>query len=130
MNSEIVPTVGRVVLCHRVSGFGPLPGVIMHVWGDTPDALINALAFGDGVNDTVLNAMFSVRVLDPDSPAPAEGQYCTWMPFQKGQAARTQAAETLTESKLRQIVREELGASIDWIRSQVVPAVGPTPDDV
>ena len=87
----IVPTVGRVVLCHGVSQHGPIPGLIVHAWGDKPDSYVNVLAFGDGGNEPVLTPMMSVLVLDPDvQPNPELKTYCTWMPFQKGQAAMTE----------------------------------------
>lgn len=89
----IVPTVGRIVLCHGVSHHGPIPGMIVHAFGGTPDSCVNVLAFGDGINEPLLQPMFSVRVYDPDEPRNADEKCCTWMQYQKGQAAKTEALE-------------------------------------
>lgn len=93
MKPKIVPTVGRMVHCHGVSNHGPIPGVIIHAWGNTPDSCVNVLAFGDGSNEPLMQPMMSVRVYDPDEPRNAEEDCCTWMPYQMGQAAKTEAAE-------------------------------------
>ena len=108
---QIVPTVGRNVLCHGMSPAGVIPGVIVHAWGDTPEALINVHALGDGGNEPMYQAMMSVRIYNADEVPPDAGEkYCTWMPYQVGQAAKTEAAVGLTEARLREIVHEELFA--------------------
>ena len=88
--TKIVPTVGRIVLCwdaaRRIAG---LPGIIVHVWGNTPDATVNVHVFGDGVNEPYSRNMISVRVYEPDEPTP-NVPHCTWMPYQVGQAALTE----------------------------------------
>ena len=93
MKTQIVPTVGRVVRCHGMSKVGAIPGQIIHVWGESPDSCVNVLAFGDGNNEPLLQPMFSVRVYDPDEPRNADEKCCTWMQYQKGQAAKTEALE-------------------------------------
>lgn len=90
----IVPTVGRIVLCHGVSHHGPIPGMIVHAFGSTPDSCITVVAQGDGSNEPLQTPMTSVRVYDPDSiPETHDDLYCTWMQYQKGQAAKTEALE-------------------------------------
>ena len=37
--------------------------------------------------------IIKVRLLQDDDEVPARGPYCTWMPYQKGQAAKVEAME-------------------------------------
>lgn len=119
--SAIVPTVGRIVLFklaqyqadeinrrrnaghasldyHRWKKNGTMvhlgntveagdvfPAIVVAVWGDTPECAVNLKVFLDGSDDLWVS---STNVGDD------EGKY-HWMPYQKGQAAKTEAAETL-----------------------------------
>jgi hypothetical protein len=91
----IVPTVGRVVLFHPGAGFTgvaagkgiPLPAMVARVWSDT---CINVGGFD--ANGIPFSAT-SVLLIQDDNPVPTGGHYCTWMPFQIGQAQKTQALE-------------------------------------
>lgn len=56
--AEQVPSVGRIV--HYVLEAGPhqgshRPAIIVQVWGDTPEALVNLVVFADGSNDYYKN---------------------------------------------------------------------------
>lgn len=97
----IKPTVGRVVWYWPGptdsivgnDGSQPLAAMIAHVWSDT---CVNLAVFdgnGVGFNRT------SVLLLQEDSPRPSTN-FAEWMPYQKGQAARTEQLEKLTEGAL------------------------------
>jgi hypothetical protein len=88
----IKPTIGRVVWFHPGSGdmhFPPSgPFAALVVWVHS-DELINVVAFnGNGVSA----GRTSVKLIQEGQPAPS-GPYCEWMPYQKGQAAKTEALE-------------------------------------
>lgn len=86
----IQPTVGRVVWFYKfnaVSGHhGPLAAHVCKVWSD---CMVNLMAIseeGSPFSET------SVRLIQDNEEAPASN-YCCWMPYQKGQAAKTEALE-------------------------------------
>ena len=86
----IKPTVGRVVWYHP----GPqedhhgetLAAHIAHVWSDTCVNLMVIDPNGNPFNRT------SVFLYQGDTDRPSS-QYAEWMPYQKGQAAKTEALE-------------------------------------
>jgi hypothetical protein len=91
----ITPTVGRVVWFHPGSWDAnvmhyadqPLAGIITYVWNDR---MVNLAVFDA---NGAPQSRTSVRLLQDDDH-PREGEmHATWMPYQKGQAARTEAAE-------------------------------------
>lgn len=87
----IQPTVGRVVW-YWPTGPSPVeqpwPALIAHVWDDR---CINIGGFDNYGNPF---ARMSVQLLqDDDAPHVPQGQCCSWMPYQKGQAAKTEALE-------------------------------------
>ena len=90
----IKPTVGRVVWYHpdrnsAESGFASsetCAAIIAHVWSDTCVNLAVFDANGVAHNRT------SVYLLQDGSERPGSS-YCEWMPYQKGQAAKTEALE-------------------------------------
>jgi len=103
----IKPTVGRVVLYHHDDFNQPLSARIAYVHSDT---LINVAIDGpDGaplVSDHY--PRIHVRLVQPgESPAPSM-PYCTWMPYQIGQAAKT----------------EQLQKELTDVRRDVPPATG------
>ena len=87
MMAHIVPTIGRVVLFtkdyYQDQKFAAL---IAHVWSDS---CVN-LAYFDA-NGCACNAT-SVLLVQDGNPMP-DCYYCEWMPYQKGQAAKTEALE-------------------------------------
>lgn len=91
MATIIKPTVGRVVWFYP---HPPGPGeqaraaIIAHAWGDT---CVNLAIFDvDGIPDP--HPPTSVPLIQDGSPLPTKGYYCTWMPFQIGQAAAVKPA--------------------------------------
>jgi hypothetical protein len=83
----IKPTTGRVVLFHRQKGDEPYAALVAYAHSDT---CINVGGFDHGglpFQET------SVTLLQDDDPAPETGCYAEWMPYQKGQAAKTEALE-------------------------------------
>lgn len=91
----IKPTIGRVVWFHpsshsAESGFAPTSicaAIVAHVHSDT---CVNLAVFdGNGVS----HSKTSVPLYQDGDPVPDAGYYCEWMPYQKGQAAKTEAAE-------------------------------------
>ena len=83
----ITPTIGRVVLVTRPGNTSgqPEPALISHVWGDR---MINVGGFDA---NGVPFAETSITLLQDDDVG--EGCYAEWMPYQKGQAAKTEELE-------------------------------------
>lgn len=87
---SITPTVGRVVWFTpatqdelRPNNHQPLAAIIAHVWSDT---CVNLAVFdANGAN----HSRTSVYLAQDDMPRPGAG-FCQWMPYQKGQAAKTE----------------------------------------
>jgi|GEM_PF-728390 len=88
--SIIKPTVGRVVHYYPADG-EPLAAIITRVWNDV---CINIAYFdGNGAAHSKTSVLLMQDgVLVPDSLAP-DGDYAAWMPYQKGQAAKTEAVQ-------------------------------------
>lgn len=86
----IKPTIGRVVIVQRgTAGAQPdgWPALVTKVYGDR---CINAAGF----NEWGTQVSFSSLTLLQDNDTPPEhGPYAEWMPYQKGQAAKTEALE-------------------------------------
>lgn len=98
----IQPTVGRVVWFTPQTGAGgafqrdveqPLAAQIAYVHGDT---LIN-IGFLD--QDGVHHSATSVPLLQEGDDKPEQGRFCTWMPYQLGQAARTERQRPTTGAR-------------------------------
>lgn len=92
----IRPTNGRVVLFtprpndYQITQFDvkqPLTAHVAHVWGDR---LINVTVI-DSYGQHWPRA--NVVLLQDDEPKPEGVAFCTWMDYQKGQAAKAEAAE-------------------------------------
>lgn len=94
----ISPTIGRVVLVNRPENTSgqPEPALICHVWSDT---CINVGGFD---SNGVPFAITSITLLQDDAPAPGTGSYAEWMPYQKGQAAKTEQAEAALKAVTEQ----------------------------
>lgn len=95
MSQVIKPTNGRIVWFTPGGDFTgswhdiqqPLPAMVCHVWGDR---MVNLLVTdSNGITWPVT----SVDLVQPGDPKVYQARYCEWMPFQKGQAAKTEAAE-------------------------------------
>lgn len=82
----IKPTVGRVVWfwsrkpAHEYEQ--PQAAMVAHVWSDT---CVN-LAIFDSNGNAVTNPPTSIRLLQEGDSIPETDHYCTWMPYQVGQA--------------------------------------------
>lgn len=91
----IKPTNGRIVLFTPETGdlrfnrlnAEPMSALVAHVWNDR---MVNLSVF-DHVG--IQRSMLSVKLLQGDDVRPVNIPFCEWMPFQKGQAAKTEAAE-------------------------------------
>ncbi len=81
----IKPTIGRVVLVHRGTG-QPCPALICQVWGDS---CINVGGFDNGGAPFSLCSLHLKQDESEQPPLP----YAEWMPYQKGQAAKTEEVE-------------------------------------
>lgn len=95
-NPIIKPTVGRVVWFHPSELTGeanfarhqdgqPYAAIIARVWSN---AIVNLTVFDASGTP---HPRTSVKLWQGDGIPP--GTYCEWMPYQKGQAAKTEAAE-------------------------------------
>lgn len=95
----IEPTIGRVVLFWPTLAYArekgmayedsgkPLPAIITYVHNLR---MVNLAVFDqNGENYPVT----SVPLFQDGEPVPNGGFYCEWMPYQKGQAAKTEALE-------------------------------------
>jgi hypothetical protein len=82
----IKPTIGRVVLVNIPGFLQQWPALIAFVHSDR---LINVGGFDNSGNPLALT---SVPLLQDDDLKP-EGIHAEWMPYQKGQAAKTEQAE-------------------------------------
>lgn len=95
MPTIIEPTVGRVVwFYHEYRGeFTPPPLAAMIVAVHS-DYCVNLHVFGDSGGSEGHN---SVPLAQDDSSRPESGSFCEWMPYQKGQAAKTEELEAKIE---------------------------------
>jgi len=90
----IKPTVGRVVWFYGYESdtypgarYGPQAAIIVKVWSDTSVNLVVFDANGVPMSRT------SILLVQPESETPRHGGYCAWMPYQVGQAAKTEELE-------------------------------------
>ena len=86
----IKPTIGRVIIVKRATPFTPedgIPALVCRVWSDR---CINAAGFNEGGTPVSFS---SLTLLQDDDTPPPSGPYAEWMPYQKGQAAKTEALE-------------------------------------
>ena len=91
----IKPTIGRVVWFHAHTSTPdqqPNAALIAYVHSDT---LVNLAVFDANGFPT---AESSVLLYQGDTPRPV-GRYCEWMPYQQGQAAKTEALEKQLQEK-------------------------------
>lgn len=84
----IKPTVGRVVWFYNAPGAPERAAIIAHVWSDT--CINAAIITQDG--QMYPQPPTSIPLIQDGTPLPTAGYYCTWMPFQVGQAAKAEAA--------------------------------------
>jgi hypothetical protein len=90
----IQPSNGRVVLFQPGASFNgvqydrtqKLAATVVHVWNDR---MVNLAVF-DSIGHCY--AMTDVQLLQ-DLDEPRGDTWCEWMPYQKGQAAKTEALE-------------------------------------
>ena len=86
----IKPTVGRVVWFYKYAPHqghkGPLAA---HVACVHSDSMVNLMVIDEAGNPRPETSVF---LRQDDQPAP-DYDYCEWMPYQKGQAAKTEALE-------------------------------------
>ncbi len=82
----ISPTIGRVVLVQRGVSKQAEPALVSYVHSDT---CINVGGFDFNGNPFSLT---SLQLLQDDDK-PIGTVYAEWMPYQKGQAAKTEALE-------------------------------------
>jgi len=83
----IKPTVGRVVwFYYSTAPKEPLAAIVAKVHSDRK---VNLMVIDE---DGSTNGVTSVRLLQDDDK-PEDDFWCAWMPYQLGQAAKTEAAE-------------------------------------
>jgi hypothetical protein len=96
----IKPTIGRVVWFKPSSDESDAnfvcssccAAIIAHVWSDT---CVNLAVFDANGNS---HSKTSVLLIQEGNPVPGGGYYCEWMPYQKGQAAKTEKVESDLEA--------------------------------
>lgn len=106
----IKPSIGRVVWYQPGDGSGardgfvqhggafgasrqPCAAIITYVWSDT---MVNLVVFD---HNGVTHQRTSVDLRNDAPSLPTATQYCEWMPYQKGQAAKTEALESKLAEK-------------------------------
>jgi hypothetical protein len=84
----IEPTVGRVVWFYSAPREAqPNAAIVTYVWNTR---MVNLVVFdANGVS----RSETSVDLLQDDEKPQGQGRWCEWMPYQKGQAAKTEALE-------------------------------------
>ncbi len=87
----IKPTIGRIVWYYPTSGEGePYAAIICHVHSDTRINIAYFDVHGTALNDTL------VTLYQGEDIAPRPDHcFCEWMPYQRGQAAKTEEAESM-----------------------------------
>ncbi len=88
----ITPTVGRVVWFYKqqtagAPHYGPLAAHVAAVHGSRCVTLMVIGSNGVPFSET------SVPLIQDGDQRPLEGNYCEWMPYQKGQAAKAEQLE-------------------------------------
>ncbi|MFY1017945.1 hypothetical protein [Ectopseudomonas khazarica] len=99
--THIPPTVGRVIHYYPTADDNgalppqgqPLAGIVACVWNDR---CINITYFD--ANGNAWGKTSVPLVQDDDDTRPGAG-YCAWMPYQKGQAAKTESLESQLAGK-------------------------------
>lgn len=86
----IQPSTGRIVLYRHDGLANPEPHAAI-VIAVQDDRSVNLACFSP---DGTYYHRLAAPLLQDDDAAPAEGGYAEWMPFQKGQAVKTEAAES------------------------------------
>lgn len=81
----ITPTVGRVVWYFTPGSSLPLAAHICHVFDDRT---VNLMVIS-GIGEPFPAA--SVPLVQDDDTKPSGSPWCEWMPYQRGQAAHTEA---------------------------------------
>lgn len=87
MAAKIKPTVGRVVHYHGISGVSEQAALIAYVHSDT---MLNLGVFDE---NGVSYGATSVPLVQDGEEIQAGSHYATWMPYQVGQAAKTEQLE-------------------------------------
>jgi hypothetical protein len=96
----IKPTVGRVVWFTPSkndtevipSGTGKCAAMVTHVFHER---MVNLTVFDANGKQY---ARTSVVLVQEGDPKPEHGYYCEWMPYQLGQAAKTECAEQVARA--------------------------------
>ena len=91
----IAPVNGRIVHFHKQGGDPiirddpgqPLAAMIVHVHNER---MVNLVVFD---SDGSPNQRQSIPLLQDGDASPERRSYCEWMPYQKGQAAKTEQLE-------------------------------------
>ncbi len=98
----IKPTVGRVVWYHREetdpgvsTDDQPNAAIIAHVHPDACVDLLNLLVIDSSGSSF---SQSDVPLVQEGAPIPS-GRYCQWMPYQIGQAAKTEALQAEKTAK-------------------------------
>lgn len=96
----IAPTVGRIVWFRPVQPDSfcleksePLAAIITRVWNDV---CVNITVFGA---TGIMGSRKNITLVPDETAVVPPTSYCEWMPYQLGQAARTEAAEAVAASE-------------------------------
>ena len=91
-NAEMEGSHGMVVQLDKDGNLIPLAAMVAAVWGDRCVNLVVYDANGK------MFAVTSRTLLQDDDVGNKYGGYCQWMPYQKGQAAKTEALEKAVQA--------------------------------
>jgi len=126
----IKPTVGRMVWFWpeepRTDRVQPEAAIVTYVYSDNQ---VNLAAFSEA---GVARPRLGVALLQDDQQPPKGKPYATWMPYQKGQAAKLEEAEKSQQERERQqaSVKAQLEQKLAESRGASTPPAsnGPAPE--
>lgn len=127
----IEPTVGRVVWYRHPAENSPIPQL-----GDPPHAAIVAFVHSERlVNLTVLAhngrpyPMADVLLLQDSDVPPVAAPYAEWMPYQKGQAAKTEALQAQAAAQASKPAEPAPAPAQPTAAPQAAPPQQPAPPE-
>lgn len=98
--SMITPTVGRIVHFYENAETKPLAAIVSHVVDERKVHLCVVNMFG------YTESRQNVPLVQDGEERPANSYFCEWMAYQKGQAAKTEAAENGLAQKVGELEKE------------------------
>lgn len=115
----IQPTPGRVVWFHPNAAY---PNIAQHDRSQPLAAMVAYVWSNRMVNLSVIDqngaslAVTSVQLLQDDDVPHVGGAYAEWMPFQKGQAEKADAANDKVDEGVIRLTKAEIQSGLNRVR--------------